>query len=133
MMKYQQVSYNFVPKAEDLKNNSTLASVKDDNAQLLHNSKLLNELEELKEKLDFAKQQLELKESELFSATTRLDELEYQIQKYNEFKNDIDHIDSLNIKIENLVKERDSLSIEIKQQQEHIHTLYMIMLVLAFI
>lgn len=146
MMKYQQVSYNFVPKAEDLETEKKITEdlkaekkitdeIMEEQAEQLKddNNNLLNELEELRVQVDFAKKQLETKEFELVSANNKLNELESQMGRYEAYKEDVEYIDALNIKLESLTKEREDLVMQLQQRQDHIQTLYMIMLVLVFI
>lgn len=144
MMKYEKVHNNFIPKEEKKEktiDKQYLKTLENDNQQLINEKNtLLAEIENYKQQIDLMEEKILKKDEMIRNTEYSLLELNKEIQKYNELKNDLDRIDTLKNEAESLKNQvktlnesNIALSEEIESYRQHVQSLYLILLVLALL
>lgn len=137
MMKYQTMNHNFIPKEttpttkgadlerKEFASASTTIPVKDT---------LRGEPQEvlyLREQLSHAQMQINALEEKLFHAERTIAMLEGKLDQVTIMEKDA--LTKEPLAIQEIKAENEKLKGELKKNQEHIHTLYLILLVLAIL
>ena len=142
MMKYESLNYNFIPREEEIEEDSTttasleIKTVEEKNQTLMDNNiELLAAIEKNEDDIQLLENQLAAKierSKDQLNATETIIEKDItdKINKMNDYKNQI-HV--LNNKIHELENENTTLRDELQSHQQYVQMLYLLLLIIVIL